>query len=61
MVSLGIAEDGTTYLLDWWRGQVGPEEWIERKIDMMARWSPLCWFGEAGPIRRSTEGRCASA
>lgn len=54
---MGIADDGSRWLLDWWRGQVGPEEWIERKIDMMARWSPLAWFGEAGPIRRSTEGR----
>jgi len=54
---VGIAEDGNMYLLDWWRGQTGPEVWIERKIDLMARWSPLCWFGEAGPIRRATEAR----
>lgn len=52
----GIAEDGSMYLLDWWRGQTGPEVWIERKLDMMARWAPLAWFGEAGPIRRATEG-----
>lgn len=52
----GIAQDGSLYLLDWWRGQVGPEIWIERKLDMMARWKPLAWFGEAGPIRRATEG-----
>lgn len=51
----GVAEDGSVYLLDWWRGQTGPEIWIERKIDMMARWKPLAWFGEAGPIRRATE------
>lgn len=52
----GLSEDGSLYLLDWWRGQVGPEVWIERKLDMIARWSPLVWFGEAGPIRRATEG-----
>lgn len=52
----GIAEDGGLYLLDWWRGQTGPEIWIERQIDMIARWGPLKWFGEAGPIRRATEG-----
>lgn len=56
----GIAPDGNVYLLDWWRGQTGPEVWIERKLDMMARWSPLCWFGEAGPIRRATEGSLRS-
>lgn len=53
----GIAADGSVYLLDWWRGRTGPETWIERKIDMMARWKPLAWFGEAGPIRRATEGQ----
>lgn len=51
---MGIAPDGSRYLLDWWRGQVGPEVWVERQIDMMARWSPLAWFGEAGPIARAT-------
>ena len=53
----GIAPDGSIYLLDWWRGQTGPEIWIERKLDMIARWRPLAWFGEMGPIRRATEGR----
>jgi predicted phage terminase large subunit-like protein len=52
----GIAPDGSLYLLDWWRGQTGPEEWIERKIDMIIRHKPLAWFGETGPIRRATEG-----
>lgn len=53
----GISPDGSITLLDWWRGQTGPEEWIERQIDMIARWKPLAWFGETGPIRRATEGR----
>jgi len=53
----GIAPDGSLYLLDWWRDQVGPEIWIERQIDMMVRHKPLAWFCESGPIRRATEGR----
>ena len=53
----GVAADGSVYLLDWWRGQTGPEEWIEKHIDMIVRWKPLAWFGETGPIRRATEGR----
>lgn len=53
----GIAPDGAIYLLDWWRGQTGPEEWIERMVDLVVRWKPLKWFGETGPIRRATEGR----
>lgn len=52
----GVTETGDLYILDWWRGQTGPEVWIERKIDMMARWKPLMWCGEMGPIRRATEG-----
>ena len=54
---VGVASDGTLYLLDWWRGQTGPEIWIEKQIDMIAKWRPLAWFGEMGPIRRATEGR----
>ena len=53
----GIAPDGAIYLIDWWRGRTGPEEWIERKIDMIVAHRPLAWFGEMGPIRRATEGR----
>lgn len=53
----GVAPDGSLYLLDWWRGQTGPEEWIERMLDMVVRWRPLAWFGEHGPLRRATEGR----
>lgn len=53
----GIDADGSVYLLDWWRGQTGPEDWIERKLDMIVRHKPLAWFGETGPIRRATEGR----
>jgi predicted phage terminase large subunit-like protein len=52
----GLAADGSMFLLDWWRGQVGPDVWIERKIDLMQRWAPLAWFGESGVIRRATEG-----
>ena len=53
----GVASDGSIYLLDWWRGQTGPEVWIEKQIDMIAKHRPLAWFGETGPIRRATEGR----
>ncbi len=54
---LGIASDGSYYLLDWWRGQTGPEEWIEKQVDMIIAHKPLAWFGETGPIRRAIEGR----
>lgn len=53
----GIAPDGSIYLLDWWRGRTGPEEWIERQLDFIIKHRPLAWFGEMGPLRRATEGR----
>lgn len=53
----GVATDGSIYLLDWWRGQTGPEVWIEQQLDMIIRWKPLAWFGEMGPLRRAIEGR----
>ena len=53
----GVSADGSElYLIDWWRGQVRTEAWIESKVDMMARHKPLCWYEEKGPIRRATEG-----
>jgi predicted phage terminase large subunit-like protein len=42
-------------VLDWWRGQESADKWIESKCDLIRKWQPLCWFGEAGPIRRSIE------
>jgi len=50
-----IAPDGALYLLDWWRGRVDSGVWVEKQIDMIAEWSPLCWYAEAGVIRRSME------
>ena len=56
----GVSEDGDVYLIDWWRGQTGPELWIERMLDMVVTHNPLMWMGEVGPIRRATEGRIKS-
>lgn len=46
---------GNIYILDWWRGQTASDTWIERKCDLILRYQPFCWFGEAGPIRRAIE------
>jgi predicted phage terminase large subunit-like protein len=46
---------GMIYVVDWWRGQTAPDVWIERQCDLIRRYRPLCWFGEAGPIRRAVE------
>lgn len=46
---------GNLYLIDWWRGQTAADQWVESMCDMIQRHKPQCWFGEAGPIRRSVE------
>lgn len=51
----GVDMNMNLYVLDWWRGQTGADRWIEAMLDLVLRWKPLCWFGEAGPIRRSVE------
>jgi predicted phage terminase large subunit-like protein len=51
----GSAQDGSVYVLDWWRGQEAADAWIERLCDLIQEHEPQCWFGESGPIRRSIE------
>jgi predicted phage terminase large subunit-like protein len=51
---MGTDPDDDLYLIDWWRGQTGPEEWFETQIDMM-RHKPVIWTGEGGVIRRAVE------
>lgn len=51
----GIDPHGDIYRIAGWRGQGTADEWIEKKIDLMARWKPIAWFGESGVIRRSIE------
>jgi len=47
--------DGTIAQLDWWHGQTTADEWIERKLDLMSKHRPLCWFGEGGVIQKAVE------
>ena len=51
----GVDSAGAIYVLDWWRGQTSADVWIDRKCDLIVEHQPLCWFGEAGPIRRAVE------
>jgi predicted phage terminase large subunit-like protein len=41
------------WIKDWWRGQTESVKWIERQIDLIARYKPFCWFGEKGVIKRA--------
>lgn len=51
----GVDPEGIIYRLDGWRGQTMADEWIERKLDLIAKWKPLAWFGEAGVIMKAVE------
>lgn len=51
----GVDPKGDLYRLDGWRGQATADVWIETKIDLIAKWKPLAWFGEAGVIQKAVE------
>lgn len=51
----GVAPNGDIYRLDGWRGQTSSDEWIEQKLNLIQRWKPFAWFGEAGVIQKAIE------
>lgn len=51
----GIDAAGAVYRVDGWRGQTTSDVWIERKLDLIAKYKPLAWFGESGVIKRAIE------
>lgn len=51
----GIDANGDIYRVAGWRGQTASDEWIERKLDLIAKWKPLAWFGEGGVIQKAVE------
>lgn len=51
----GIDADDNIWVLSWWFGQTASDVWIDKLLDLVLRYQPLCWFGEAGVIRRAVE------
>ena len=51
----GVDSNSNIYAVDWWRGQTDASEWIERWLDLSAKYKPLTWFAEGGVIRRAIE------
>lgn len=51
----GVDQSGSLWLLDGWRGQTTSDRWIETQCDMVTKWKPLAWFGEAGVIAKAIE------
>ncbi len=52
---IGIDHASRWHLLDWWRSRTSSDAWIESQLDLVEKWRPAIWFGEAGPIRRAVE------
>ena len=50
---VGITESDDIYVLDLWRKQTPPDEWIDVMLDMMDRWQTLVWGEEKGQIEKS--------
>lgn len=50
-----IGPDGNIYRVDRWRGQTSSDIWIERKLDLIAKYKPIAWFGEGGVIQKAIE------
>jgi len=51
----GVDQHGTIYRVAGWRGQSTSDVWIEEKLNLIQRWKPLAWFGEAGVIQKAIE------
>ena len=51
----GTDAKGDIYVLDMWREQAGPQEWIDAFCDLCEKWKPLEWVEEAGQIRGSLD------
>lgn len=50
-----IGPDGNLYRVERWSGQTSSDIWIERKLDLIAKYKPLAWFGEGGVIQKAIE------
>ena len=51
----GIDPMNNIYISDWWYGKATADKWIEAKCDLIQQHKPICWFGEAGVIKRAVE------
>ena len=50
---VGVDQNDDVYVLDVWAGQTESHIWVERFIDLAAKWRPLRWAEENGQIIKS--------
>lgn len=51
----GVDGKGDVYRVAGYRAQATSDKWIEAKLDLIAKYKPLCWFGEGGVIQKAIE------
>jgi predicted phage terminase large subunit-like protein len=49
-VVVGLDPEGRLYLVDLWRKQSAPDEWIDAFCDLVLKWKPIGWAQESGQI-----------
>jgi predicted phage terminase large subunit-like protein len=49
----GLDQEDRLSLLGGWYGQSSSDVWIERLLDLIVQYKPLCVFGEAGVIEKA--------
>lgn len=51
----GVDSNGEIYRVDGWRGRTTSDVWIEEKLNLIAKYKPMAWFGEGGVIQKAIE------
>ncbi len=52
---MGIDPHDNLYVLDHWRKQTSPHEWVEAWCDLVKRWRPTFWAFEKGALVNAVE------
>ena len=51
----GVDPRRNVYVMDWWKGQVAPDTYIDTIVDLMLKYKPLYFASGKGVIRRAIE------
>lgn len=51
----GVDQHSNIYRIAGWGGQTTADVWIDEKLNLIAKYKPLAWFGEAGVIQKAVE------
>jgi predicted phage terminase large subunit-like protein len=51
----GVDHQANIHIIDWWRGQTTPDQWIDEQCRLINQYKPACWFGEKGVIKLAIE------